>query len=173
MDVGGSRGTRQLRRSCANVTLRLRATSAAMIAARLICVKHVAGLDYWVWPGRTSRLGSSLSDHFGRRPDRGRNRWHHHPGRGRCPAGTRAGAGTGITARTARTARGGLLIVACVFRYPPRMGLRRARAGCASAPGSRERRVVPPRRHSTGTAAAAGGRWRLAGNCGGPARPGN
>ncbi len=85
MDVGGSRGTRQLRRSCANVTLRLRATSAAMIAARLICVKHVAGLDYWVWPGRTSRLGSSLSDHFGRRPDRGRNRRHHHPGRGRCP----------------------------------------------------------------------------------------
>ena len=132
VDVGGSRGTRQLRRSCANVTLRLRATSAAMIAARLICVKHVAGLDYWVWPGRTSRLGSSLSDHFGCRPDRGRNRRHHAPAAAAAPAGTRAGAGTGITARTAR---GGLLIVACVFRYPPRMGLRparrvRQRAGC-------------------------------------------
>ena len=35
MDVGGSRGTRQLRRSCANVILCLRATSAALIAARL------------------------------------------------------------------------------------------------------------------------------------------
>ncbi len=23
------------------------------------------GLDYWIWPGRTSRLGLSLSDHFG------------------------------------------------------------------------------------------------------------
>jgi hypothetical protein len=28
------------------------------------------GLDHWVWPGRTSRLGSSLSDHFGRVPVR-------------------------------------------------------------------------------------------------------
>jgi hypothetical protein len=28
------------------------------------------GLDYWIWPGRTSRLGSSLSDHFGRLPAR-------------------------------------------------------------------------------------------------------
>src|SRR5438045_926134 len=26
------------------------------------------GLGYWIWPGRTSRLGSSLSDHFGRLP---------------------------------------------------------------------------------------------------------
>jgi hypothetical protein len=28
------------------------------------------GLDYWIWPGRTSRLGSSLSDHFGCLPAR-------------------------------------------------------------------------------------------------------
>ena len=28
------------------------------------------GLDYWIWPGLTSRLGSSLSDHFGRLPAR-------------------------------------------------------------------------------------------------------
>src|SRR5271157_177700 len=28
------------------------------------------GLDYWIWPGRTSRLGLSLSDHFGCVPAR-------------------------------------------------------------------------------------------------------
>jgi len=32
--------------------------------------RNGVGLDYWIWPGRTSRLGSSLSDHFGRLPAR-------------------------------------------------------------------------------------------------------
>ena len=32
--------------------------------------RNGVGLDYWIWPGRTSRLGSSLNDHFGRLPAR-------------------------------------------------------------------------------------------------------
>ena len=32
--------------------------------------RNGVGLDYWIWPGRTSRPGSSLSDHFGRLPAR-------------------------------------------------------------------------------------------------------
>src|ERR1022692_5294239 len=31
---------------------------------------YPVGLDYWIGPGRTGGLGSSLSDHFGRLPAR-------------------------------------------------------------------------------------------------------
>ena len=64
------------------------------------------------------------------------------PAAAAAPAGTRAGTGTGITARTAR---GELLIVACVFQYPPRIGLR-------PAPGAPARQA----RESAGSSRLAG-----------------
>jgi ABC-2 type transport system ATP-binding protein len=36
------------------------------VGALLDAAAHPVGLYYCIWPGRTSRLGSSLSDHFGR-----------------------------------------------------------------------------------------------------------
>jgi hypothetical protein len=49
------------------------------------------GLDYWIWPGEASRLGSSLSNHFGPLPAR------------TLPAGLPDGAGTatGVQGRRA------------------------------------------------------------------------
>jgi hypothetical protein len=37
-------------------------------AATAIDILYPVGLDYWITPGRASRLGSWLSDHFGRLP---------------------------------------------------------------------------------------------------------
>ena len=73
------------------------------------------------------------------------------PAAAAAPAGTRAGTGAGITARTAR---GELLIVACVFQYPPRIGLR-------PAPGA-------PARHPRESAGSS----RLAGIAAPPQVPG-
>jgi len=46
------------------------ASVAHLDASCLATVPAPVGLDYWIWPRRPAGLGSSLSDLFGRLPDR-------------------------------------------------------------------------------------------------------